>query len=256
NIIKNILLLIFTYDHNKNNYILNIINKLKKELIYLIEIKFLKEYQIPINQHYKNKDKDIKMNEEKEDINTIDYNANNINNINNNVSNIDINNDLKVNDINNDLKGNNINNDHNINNHHKVNNTKIDYKNNINNTNDNYDIPLLFLYEAGTNSMNEFVNTTYNNILIDNNPDHDNILDSISLTVPNNYIFHSTFVCPVLRKCCSTDNPPILLECSHVISKEALNCIIDKNIENSGRIVKCPYCPMECKRKNCIEIYL
>lgn len=55
--------------------------------------------------------------------------------------------------------------------------------------------------------------------------------------------FHSLFVCPVLKCVCDTDNLPILLECGHVISQNAV-----AQISKSGtkQVFKCPYCPIEC----------
>lgn len=55
--------------------------------------------------------------------------------------------------------------------------------------------------------------------------------------------FHSLFVCPVLKCVCDADNLPVLLECGHVISQNAIT-----QISNSGtkQVFKCPYCPTEC----------
>ncbi|XP_063301270.1 E3 ubiquitin-protein transferase RMND5B [Pelobates fuscus] len=51
--------------------------------------------------------------------------------------------------------------------------------------------------------------------------------------------YHSVFACPILRQQTSDSNPPIKLVCGHVISRDALNKLI-----NGGKL-KCPYCPME-----------
>ncbi|KAM8764551.1 LOW QUALITY PROTEIN: E3 ubiquitin-protein transferase RMND5B [Rhynchonycteris naso] len=50
--------------------------------------------------------------------------------------------------------------------------------------------------------------------------------------------YHSVFSCPILRQQ-TLANPPIKLTCGHVISRDALNKLI-----NGGKL-KCPYCPME-----------
>lgn len=55
--------------------------------------------------------------------------------------------------------------------------------------------------------------------------------------------FHSLFVCPVLKCVCDTDNLPVLLECGHVISQ---NAIAQISKSGSKQVFKCPYCPMEC----------
>ncbi|XP_043376331.1 E3 ubiquitin-protein transferase RMND5B isoform X5 [Dermochelys coriacea] len=51
--------------------------------------------------------------------------------------------------------------------------------------------------------------------------------------------YHSVFACPILRQQTTDSNPPIKLICGHVISRDALNKLI-----NGGKL-KCPYCPME-----------
>ncbi|KAM7161498.1 E3 ubiquitin-protein transferase RMND5B isoform 1-T2 [Macrochelys suwanniensis] len=51
--------------------------------------------------------------------------------------------------------------------------------------------------------------------------------------------YHSVFACPILRQQTTDSNPPIKLICGHVISRDALNKLI-----NGGKL-KCPYCPTE-----------
>ncbi|XP_020377486.1 E3 ubiquitin-protein transferase RMND5B [Rhincodon typus] len=51
--------------------------------------------------------------------------------------------------------------------------------------------------------------------------------------------YHSVFACPILRQQATESNPPMKLICGHVISRDALNKLI-----NGGKL-KCPYCPME-----------
>ncbi|XP_041369149.1 E3 ubiquitin-protein ligase RMND5A-like [Gigantopelta aegis] len=53
------------------------------------------------------------------------------------------------------------------------------------------------------------------------------------------YIYHSTFACPILRQQSTDNNPPLRLVCGHVISRDALNKLAN------GNKVKCPYCPVE-----------
>lgn len=55
--------------------------------------------------------------------------------------------------------------------------------------------------------------------------------------------FHSLFVCPVLKCVCDKDNLPVLLECGHVISQNAVSQI---SKSGSKQLFKCPYCPFEC----------
>mmetsp|Transcript_5933 Transcript_5933/g.7060 ORF Transcript_5933/g.7060 Transcript_5933/m.7060 type:complete len:292 (+) Transcript_5933:121-996(+) len=52
--------------------------------------------------------------------------------------------------------------------------------------------------------------------------------------------YHSTFTCPISREQTSAENPPVLLQCGHVIAKASTAKIVKSN----GRI-KCPTCPKE-----------
>ncbi|XP_067838316.1 E3 ubiquitin-protein ligase RMND5A isoform X3 [Heptranchias perlo] len=51
--------------------------------------------------------------------------------------------------------------------------------------------------------------------------------------------YHSIFACPILRQQTTESNPPMKLVCGHIISRDALNKMIN------GSKLKCPYCPME-----------
>lgn len=64
--------------------------------------------------------------------------------------------------------------------------------------------------------------------------------------------FHSVFVCPVLREQGSDDNPPMLLPCGHVLSKQSTV----KLSKNSSRSFKCPYCPFEALASECKRLYI
>lgn len=72
----------------------------------------------------------------------------------------------------------------------------------------------------------------------------------IDIALPKKYIFHSYVVCPVLKIVCDESNPPILLECRHVISMEAV-----KRLNCANGCFKCPYCPVESNINNVYEIY-
>jgi len=63
--------------------------------------------------------------------------------------------------------------------------------------------------------------------------------DELPIKIDTGYAYHSVFACPILRTRSGTSNPPMMLVCGHVISKDALN-----KLERSGRL-KCPYCPKE-----------
>lgn len=63
--------------------------------------------------------------------------------------------------------------------------------------------------------------------------------------------FHSIFVCPVLREQARDENPPMLMPCGHVLSKQS----IVKLSKNSTRTFKCPYCPLESTVSQCKQLH-
>lgn len=64
-------------------------------------------------------------------------------------------------------------------------------------------------------------------------------------------MFHSVFACPVSREQSSTDNPPMLLPCGHVLAKQSLQKIAKSPV----RAFKCPYCPVEATMNSCRAIF-
>eukprot|EP01006_Ploeotia_vitrea_P026360 TRINITY_DN59349_c0_g1_i1.p1 TRINITY_DN59349_c0_g1~~TRINITY_DN59349_c0_g1_i1.p1 ORF type:complete len:400 (-),score=48.48 TRINITY_DN59349_c0_g1_i1:381-1538(-) len=63
--------------------------------------------------------------------------------------------------------------------------------------------------------------------------------------------FRSTFVCPVIQQISTSNNPPMLLPCYHVISRSALQSLM-----RSNHRLKCPYCPTECLAEKCKQLHL
>jgi E3 ubiquitin-protein transferase RMND5 len=67
--------------------------------------------------------------------------------------------------------------------------------------------------------------------------------------LPPSMVFHPIFVCPVAKEQTTAENPPMILPCGHVVSREALK----KIVKGSSRF-KCPYCPNEGVLKDAREI--
>lgn len=61
------------------------------------------------------------------------------------------------------------------------------------------------------------------------------------------FVFHSTFACPVSKDQSTPDNPPKLLPCGHVLCEQSIAKIADRS---RTRVFKCPYCPMEARADN------
>jgi len=69
---------------------------------------------------------------------------------------------------------------------------------------------------------------------------------SIELPIENIPLYHSIFACPVTRRACSDNNPPMLLPCGHVISQLSMDSLLstrNTNILNRTVRFKCPTCP-------------
>lgn len=72
-----------------------------------------------------------------------------------------------------------------------------------------------------------------------------------ALNLPNEFQFHSIFVCPVLWELSSEENPPMMLPCGHVLCKHA----ITKMAKGNTRNLKCPYCPSLSTANDCKQLY-
>ncbi len=52
--------------------------------------------------------------------------------------------------------------------------------------------------------------------------------------------YHSVFVCPVSREVASSENPPMMMQCGHVLCEHSL-----RKLSRGSSRFKCPYCPAE-----------
>mmetsp|Transcript_35668 Transcript_35668/g.77606 ORF Transcript_35668/g.77606 Transcript_35668/m.77606 type:complete len:388 (-) Transcript_35668:80-1243(-) len=69
----------------------------------------------------------------------------------------------------------------------------------------------------------------------------------VEIELGHAFTFYSIFACPISRDQASPDDPPMMLPCGHVLSKQSLT----KLNKSNTKPFKCPYCPSEQKFGDC-----
>jgi hypothetical protein len=63
------------------------------------------------------------------------------------------------------------------------------------------------------------------------------------IVLPNQLKFHSLFICPVTKEISTPENPPMLLNCGHTVSQNALEKMQKGSSSINSQQIKCPTCP-------------
>jgi hypothetical protein len=76
----------------------------------------------------------------------------------------------------------------------------------------------------------------------------------LPVTIPllDSQRYHSVFICPVTKEQGTEQNPPMMMVCGHVISKESLSRLSKGSL--NARF-KCPYCPVDSTAAQAVRVY-
>jgi len=72
----------------------------------------------------------------------------------------------------------------------------------------------------------------------------------IEIPLPPEHRYHSVFACHVSKERSTEHDPPMMMTCGHVISKDSL-----ARLNNPVGRAKCPYCPVETSQGTALRLY-
>lgn len=99
--------------------------------------------------------------------------------------------------------------------------------------------PLFEVFKAGVSNYAKFINLNG----IGENGNMDEV--DINIDIGKEFTYHNIVVCPVSKEICSSDNPPVLLTCGHVISDASAKKLANFSHNSIYKKFKCPVCPSE-----------